>query len=137
MEDWLRQGYIASGYPERFVGGRFIASNQQQIAMIGHIQRENAGGVVGYATGNRATIFYEAALRQGALLWVETTYGFPSCWNAIMADWYLNGDELNALAAYVSGDEQLNTNLLAVDAVKIMFVIGYLAASLTKFMGVW
>jgi hypothetical protein len=136
-EDWFRQGFIEAGYPERFVPGRFFAANQCQFAMMGLIPKHDVGGVVAVATGNRATTVYEAALRNGALIWAETTYGFPSCWNSIMCDWYLNGDELNAIAAYVSKDEQLVKNIITIDSVKLFMIFMYFGTWITKYLGLW
>jgi hypothetical protein len=131
-EDWFREGYIRAGYPERFVPGRWIGSQTTNLSIIGMIQRNNAGGLIALGVINQCTTYYDAALREGAMILGDTPYGFPHCWNSIMTDYYMSGDEVNAAAAYVSGEPSLINNIISVDSAKILIIVLYISAWIAR-----
>jgi hypothetical protein len=92
------------------------------------IQRNKAGGLIALGVINQCTTYYDAALREGAMILGDTPYGFPHCWNSIMTDYYMSGDEVNALAAYVSEDQNLIDNIIAIDSAKILIIALYIGA---------
>jgi hypothetical protein len=131
-EDWVREGYIRAGYPERFVPGRVIGSNLLNLSTTGMINRNKAGGLIALGIANQCTVYYDAALRQGAMILGDTPYGFPHCWNAIMCDYYMSGDEINAVAAYVSEDDSIISNMVSIDSAKILFIVLYIGTWIAR-----
>lgn len=129
VTDYLRQGLIASGHPERFNMSDhlfFYGGYSATFSSMGLIKREHPGAFLQLAGPQAESglpiVQQEVAYREGAFIvsgasWPENT---AQC--CIASDFVILNEEFPAAGAYLSGDHVQIASICAEDLVKIFLV---------------
>jgi hypothetical protein len=128
MIDYMRQGYVEAGHPERFREQNILwmpGGYSVVLGTIGVIEREDTHAVINWGVnwwGTQCPIL-ETAVRRGAFLIAGQNWTGEGAMCAMFTDLVAVCEELTAAGVYVSGDPVQGATLFGEDIVKIGLMV--------------
>lgn len=138
--DIVEEAYIAEGKKDHFVSNetvKYLAGGADRPYILNHMVSENIGGAIFLGMWyHKAILFTETAARQGAITLGGTDDTANFAFMVAVCDYWVLGEEMYALGAYVSGDPRISASIAGQDFGKYLAIILVIVGSLLATFGV-
>lgn len=138
--DIVEESFIAEGKREYFVPNetvKYLAGGADRPYILNHMVSENIGGAIFLGMWyHKAILFTETAARQGAVTLGGTDDTANFAFMVAVCDYWVMGEEMYALGAYVSGDPRISASIAGQDIGKYLAIILMVVGSILATFGV-